>query len=193
MTILSTVPRCEWKSWISDSVQQLVEVQMRCADVKPLWESEREKTRSSWITHVFPDDWFNLIVCVDLFTPLTYMLHSINVCRNFPYYKLESCGNEENNAIYTQSPTKFWTGLIIIYHYYNFFPRSGNCGFKMSLLFHVLTLKKKQKHAVNHLKWPTNVITRMLLEPLPLPPLITCRIRHPSLSRDLEMYKSSTA
>ncbi len=26
-------------------------VQMRCADVKPLWESEREKTRCSWITH----------------------------------------------------------------------------------------------------------------------------------------------
>ncbi len=26
-------------------------VQTRCADVKPLWESEREKTRSSWITH----------------------------------------------------------------------------------------------------------------------------------------------
>ncbi len=26
-------------------------VQTRCADVKPLWESEREKTRYSWITH----------------------------------------------------------------------------------------------------------------------------------------------
>ncbi len=46
---LSTVPRCEWKSWIS--VQQLVVLQTRCADVKPLWESEREKTRYSWITH----------------------------------------------------------------------------------------------------------------------------------------------
>ncbi len=96
VTILSTVPRCEWKSWISDSVQQLVVVQMRmrCADVKLLWESEREKTRSSWITHVFSDDWFNLLVCVDLFTHLTYMLYSINICRNFPHYKLESCGNE---------------------------------------------------------------------------------------------------
>ncbi len=40
---LSTVPRCERKSWIS--------VQTRCADVKPLWESEREKTWYSWITH----------------------------------------------------------------------------------------------------------------------------------------------
>ncbi len=46
---LSTVPRCERKSWIS--VQQLVVLQTRCADVKPLWESEREKTRYSWITH----------------------------------------------------------------------------------------------------------------------------------------------
>ncbi len=52
VTILSTATRCEWKSWISDSVQLLVVVQMRCADVKPLWESEREKTRFSWIIHV---------------------------------------------------------------------------------------------------------------------------------------------
>ncbi len=74
VTILSTVPKCEWKSWISDSVQQLVVVQIRCADVKPLWESEREKTLYSWITHVFTDDWFNLLVYVDLFTHLTYML-----------------------------------------------------------------------------------------------------------------------
>ncbi len=94
VTILSTVLRCEWKSWISDSVQQLVVVQMRCADVKQLWESERERTRSSWITQVFSDYWFNLIVCVDLFTHLTYMLYSINVCRNFPLYKLESYGND---------------------------------------------------------------------------------------------------
>ncbi len=28
--------------------------------------------------------------------------------------------------------------------------------------------------------------------PLPLPPLITFRIRHPALFRDLEMYKLST-
>ncbi len=41
VTILSTVPRCEWKSWISDSVQQLVVLQMRYADVKPLWVKER--------------------------------------------------------------------------------------------------------------------------------------------------------
>ncbi len=74
VTVLSTVPRCEWKSWIRDSVQQLVVLQMRYADVKPLWESEREKTWSSRVTRVFSDDWFNLIVCVDLFTHLTYML-----------------------------------------------------------------------------------------------------------------------
>ncbi len=43
---------------------------------------------------LFSNDWFNLIVCVDLFTHLTYMLYSINVCRNFTHYKLESCGNE---------------------------------------------------------------------------------------------------
>ncbi len=90
----SDIPRCEWKSWISDRVQQLVVLQMRCTDVKPLWENEREKAWSSWITHVFSDDWLNLLVCVDLFTHLTYMLYSINVCRNFPHYKLESCGIE---------------------------------------------------------------------------------------------------
>ncbi len=39
----STVPRWERKSWVS--------AQTRCADVKPLWESEREKTRHRWITH----------------------------------------------------------------------------------------------------------------------------------------------
>ncbi len=48
---LSTVPRCKRKSWISDSVQVALVLQTRCTDVKPLWESEREKTRSSWITH----------------------------------------------------------------------------------------------------------------------------------------------
>ncbi len=37
---------------------------------------------------------FNLILCVDLFTHLAYMLYSINVCMNFPHYKLESCGKE---------------------------------------------------------------------------------------------------
>ncbi len=69
VTILSTVQKCERKSWISDSVQQLVVLQRRCADVKLLWEIEREKTRSSWITHtLFSNDWFNLLVCVDLFT-----------------------------------------------------------------------------------------------------------------------------
>ncbi len=94
VTILLTVPRCELKSWISDSMQQLVLVHMRCSDVKLLWESEREKMRSSWINHVFSDDWFNRIVCVYLFTHITYMLYSINICRNFPHFKLESCGNE---------------------------------------------------------------------------------------------------
>ncbi len=39
----STVPRWERKTWVS--------VQTRCADVKPLWESERAKTRHRWITH----------------------------------------------------------------------------------------------------------------------------------------------
>ncbi len=33
---------------------------------------------------------------------------------------------------------------------------------KMLLLFHVLTLIKATDAAVNHLKWLTNVITRML-------------------------------
>ncbi len=70
-------------------------VQTRCADVKPLWESEIEKTQYRWITHA-DLKWLikSDILCVDLFTHLTYMLYSINVCRNFPHYKLESCGNE---------------------------------------------------------------------------------------------------
>ncbi len=34
------------------------------------------------------------LVCIDLFTPLIYMQYSINVCRNFPHYKLESCRND---------------------------------------------------------------------------------------------------
>ncbi len=54
---------------------------------------ERRRGTAESLT-LFSNDWFNLIVCVDLFTHLTYMLYSINVCRNFPHYKLESCGNE---------------------------------------------------------------------------------------------------
>ncbi len=137
VTILSTVPKCKWKSWISDSVQHLVVVQMRSADVKPLWEYEREKTRSSWITLVFSDDWFNLLVCVDLFTHLTYILYSINVCWNFPHYKLKVklCN------IHT-IPHKILDRINYNYYIIIFFPRPGNCGFKMSLLFHVLTLIK---------------------------------------------------
>ncbi len=54
---------------------------------------ERRRGPAESLT-LFSNDWFNLLVCVDLFTHLTYMLFSINVCRNFPHYKLESCGNE---------------------------------------------------------------------------------------------------
>ncbi len=58
-----------------------------------LREWNRRRCTAESLT-LFSNDWFNLIVCVDLFTHLTYMLYSINVCRNFPHYKLESCGNE---------------------------------------------------------------------------------------------------
>ncbi len=37
---------------------------------------------------LFSNDWFNLTVCVDLFTHITYMLYSINVCRNFTFLLL---------------------------------------------------------------------------------------------------------
>ncbi len=46
-------------------------VQTRCADVKPLWESEREMTRTAESLTLFSNDWFNLICFVDLFTHLT--------------------------------------------------------------------------------------------------------------------------
>ncbi len=95
---LSTVPRCERKSWIS--VQQL----LKCRRDAPMWshferESERERVKERRLgtaesLTLFSNDWFNQKFCVDLFTHLTYMLFSINVCRNFPHYNLESCGNE---------------------------------------------------------------------------------------------------
>ncbi len=46
---LSTFPRCEAK--VLDQRAEAIVVQTRCADVKPLWEREREKTQYSWITH----------------------------------------------------------------------------------------------------------------------------------------------
>ncbi len=41
---------------------------------------------------LFSNDWFNLLVCVDLFTNLTYLLYWINVCRNVSHYKLKAAG-----------------------------------------------------------------------------------------------------
>ncbi len=109
VTILSTVPRCEWKSWIS--VQQFVVVQIRCADVKLLWESEREKTWFSWITHVFSDDWFNLLVCVDLFTHLTNII--FNKCFQ-EYSSLETQKLQEWEQLCNiHTIPHFWTGSII--------------------------------------------------------------------------------
>ncbi len=100
---------------------------LRCADVKWLWESEREKTRCSWITQaVFK--W--LIFYVDLFTPISYLLYWINACRISLIINLKAAGI------------------------------SFQCD--------------------------------RLNAPLPLPPLITCWIRHPALFRDLEIYKLST-
>ncbi len=53
---------------------------------------ERRRGTAESLT-LFSNDWFNLTVCVDLFTHLTYMLYSINVCRNLTHYKLEGWGN----------------------------------------------------------------------------------------------------
>ncbi len=41
----------EMRGKVLDQRAVALVLQTRCADVKPLWESEREKTRSSWITH----------------------------------------------------------------------------------------------------------------------------------------------
>ncbi len=45
-------------------------------------------------------------------------------------------------------------------------------------------------HAANHLKMAHQCDHAS--DPLPLPALITCRIRHPALFWDLEIYKLST-
>ncbi len=41
----------EMRAKVLDQRAVALVVQTRCTDVKPLWESEREKTRYSWITH----------------------------------------------------------------------------------------------------------------------------------------------
>ncbi len=60
----------------------------------------------------------------------------------------------------------------------------------MSWLFHVLTLIKATDACCKSLKMAHQC--DHVIAPLPLPPLITCRIRHRALFRDLEMYKLST-
>ncbi len=47
---------------------------------------------------LFSNDCIDLMVCVDLFTHLTYTLYWIHVLQYFPHFKVETCGN-----IYTQS------------------------------------------------------------------------------------------
>ncbi len=54
---------------------------------------ERRRGPAELLT-LFSNDWFNLLICVDLFTHITYSLCWINVCRNFPHYKLKSCRDE---------------------------------------------------------------------------------------------------
>ncbi len=51
-------------------------VQTRCTDVTSLWESERENTRYSWVTHAVSDDWFNLIF-VWIYLPWTLNLEPL--------------------------------------------------------------------------------------------------------------------
>ncbi len=89
VTILSTLPKCEERSACSSSF---------CRRDALMWNSfervkERRRGAAESLT-LFSNDWFNLLVCVDLFTHITYMLYWINVCRNFPHYKLENCGDE---------------------------------------------------------------------------------------------------
>ncbi len=95
-------------------------------------EWKREDAVQQSLT-LFSNNWFNLIFCVDLFTRLTYMLYSINVCRNFPHYKLESCGNNTHKF-------RPWLNRTPLYRYlWNKIPwllpnfsRPGNCCFKIS-------------------------------------------------------------
>ncbi len=92
----------EMRAKVLDQRAVALVVQTRCADVKPLWESPAESLT------LFSDDWFNLTVCVDLFTTLTYMLYSINVCRNFPI----------NSKVARMSKThKFrtWLNITLLY------------------------------------------------------------------------------
>ncbi len=65
----------------------------------------------------------------------------------------------------------------IKFHYIFFFP-----GLEIALSkCYGLFITLKMAHQCDHAN-----------APLPLPPIITCRIHHPDLFRDLEIYKSST-
>ncbi len=117
VTILSTVPKCERKSWISDSVQQLVVMQTRCADVKREDAVHLNHSRCFQITD---------LIC---YSYIESMFAGISLIIN-----LKAAGMSKT-MIYTQPPTIFWTGLIItllqrfvksnsiiFLYYYYFFP-----------------------------------------------------------------------
>ncbi len=105
------------------------------ADEMHWCETVKERRHSTESLTLFSNDWFNLIVCVDLFTHLTYMLYSISVCRNFPHYKLESCGMSKTKR-YTHNPPPIldmikYNSIIqnfceIKFHSFSKFSRPGN-------------------------------------------------------------------
>ncbi len=89
---------CQLSRDVSESLGSACSSSLYCRRDALMWSrfvrvKERRRGPAESLT-LFSNDWFNLLVCVDLFTHLTYMLFSINVCRNFTHYKLESCGNE---------------------------------------------------------------------------------------------------
>ncbi len=88
---------CQLSRDASESLGSVCSSSLYCRRDALMWShfervKERRRGTAESLT-LFSNDWFNLTVCVDLFTHLTYMLYSINVCRNFPHYKLESCRN----------------------------------------------------------------------------------------------------
>ncbi len=65
---------------------------------------ERRRGTAESLT-LFSNDWFDLMVCVDLFTPLTYMLNWINVFAGISLI-LKSKAAGMSNAICAQYHTE---------------------------------------------------------------------------------------
>ncbi len=98
MTWLSKWQFCQLSRNVHESLGSACSSSLYCRRDALMWSrfervKERRRSPAESLT-LFSNDRFNLLVCVDLFTQITYLLYWISVCRNFHHYILESCGDE---------------------------------------------------------------------------------------------------